>query len=97
MSQSQLKTNRAVSPFIAFCYAKRDDIKAANPTAELGYTGRMLSASWKELSESEKAVYVANHTNYIVANSQCELGLRRSTRLKNELHGVNFWGLKLKK
>jgi hypothetical protein len=95
MSQQLLKTKRPISPFIAFCKANRDEIKAANPSAELGYTGRMLSASWKELSESEKAVYATNHTNYIVASNQCEPGLRRSSRLKNERLGVDFFGIKL--
>lgn len=95
MSQSPLKTNRTVSPFIAFCKAKRYDIAAANPTAELGDVGRLLSAAWKELSESEKAVYAVNHKNYAVATSQCEHGLRRSNRLRNKRIGVNFFGIKL--
>ena len=96
MSQAPLKTNRAVSPFIAFCKAKRDDIKDANPTAELGDMGRLLSAAWKDLSENEKALYAVNHKNYIVESSHCELGLRRSARLRNKRLGLNFWGLKLK-
>jgi hypothetical protein len=95
MSQSPLKTNRTVSPFIAFCKAKRDEIKAANPTSELGDMGRLLSAAWKELSESEKAVYAVNHKNYAVATSQCEYGLRRSNRLRNKRLGLDFWGTKL--
>lgn len=95
MSQSPLKTNRTVSPFIAFCKAKRDDIKAANPTAELGDMGGLLSAAWKELSESEKAVYAVNHKNYVIASSQCESGLRRSSRLRNNRLGLDFFGIKL--
>jgi hypothetical protein len=96
MSQSPLKTTRSVSPFIAFCKAKRDYIKAANPTAELGDMGRLLSAAWKEVSDSEKELYAVNHKNYAVESSQCESGLRRSSRLRNKRLGLNFWGLKLK-
>jgi hypothetical protein len=96
MSQSPLKTTRSVYPFIAFCKAKRDYIKEANPTAELGDMGRLLSAAWKELSDSEKELYAVNHKNYAVESSQCESGLRRSARLRNKRLGLNFWGLKLK-
>jgi hypothetical protein len=95
MSQSPLKTTRSVSPFIAFCKAKRDYIKEANPNAELGDVGRLLSAAWKELSDSEKALYAVNHKNYAVEISKCESGLRRSSRLRNKRLGIDFWGIKL--
>ncbi|NBO24228.1 MAG: hypothetical protein EBU93_03210 [Chlamydiae bacterium] len=48
---------RPISPFIAFCHAHRDKVKAANPNAAFGETGRVLTQLWKELSESEKAAY----------------------------------------
>lgn len=95
MSQPLLKTECPVSPFIAFCKANRDEIKAANPTAELGDMGGLLSAAWKELSKSEKASYAVNHKNCALATSQCEPGLRRSSRLRNKRLGLDFWGIKL--
>jgi len=48
---------RPISPFIAFCHAHRDRVKAAKPNAAFGETGRVLTQLWKELSESEKAAY----------------------------------------
>jgi hypothetical protein len=43
-----------VSPFIAFCHANRDAVKAANPTADFGETGKILADMWKETKRSEE-------------------------------------------
>jgi len=94
MTQKMLKPTRPVSPFIAFCKAKRDEVKAANPKAEVGDMGRLLSARWKELSESEKAVYSFPRS---VSKNESEPVLRRSARLRNKSLGLDFWGLKINK
>ena len=44
------------SPYIVFCCANRDKIKAANPNASFGELGRLLGAAWGELSDAEKKV-----------------------------------------
>jgi len=86
-----------MTPFIAFCYAKRDEVRAANPMARFGDMSRLLSARWKELSESEKSAYAVprnSHKNdgFVISNE--DSGLRRSSRLRNKRLGLNFWGLK---
>ena len=43
-----------VSPFIAFCHANRDAVKAANPNAEFGEMGKILAVMWKEMKRSEE-------------------------------------------
>ena len=43
-----------VSPFIAFCHANRDAVKAANPTADFGETGKILADMWKETKRSDE-------------------------------------------
>lgn len=48
---------RPISPFIAFCHAHRDQVKAANPNAVSGETSRRLTQLWNELSDTEKAAY----------------------------------------
>ena len=89
-----------MSPFIAFCCAKRDEVKAANPDASFGDMGRLLAALWKEQNENKKALYTEPRTHTtrecVVATSN-EPGLRRSARLRNKRNGLNFWGLKEKK
>jgi len=99
-----------MTPFIAFCYAKRDEVRAANPMARFGDMSRLLSARWKELSESEKSAYaVPRHDGFVISNEESayavprhdgfvisneDSGLRRSSRLRNKRLGLNFWGLK---
>lgn len=80
------------SPFIEFCFANRDAVKAANPKAGFGEIGKLLSALW---IEQKKAVYSEPRTkvNFQVAESEPEL--RRSARLRNKQLGVDFWGRKL--
>jgi len=93
MSRPTLKSERLMTPFIAFCYAKRDEVRAANPMARFGDMSRLLSARWKELSESEKSAYaVPRHDGFVISNE--DSGLRRSSRLRNKRLGLNFWGLK---
>ena len=86
---------RSISPFIAFCKAKREEVKAANPTAELGDMGRLLAARWKKMTEIEKAVYSTPRRVYVAAKQEPEPALRRSSRLRNKRLGLNFWGLKV--
>ena len=40
-----------------FCDAKRAEIKAANPAAGFGETGKLLAAAWKECSADDKASF----------------------------------------
>jgi hypothetical protein len=88
-------TRSASAPYIEFCKAKRDEVRASNPTAKFGDMGRLLLAIWKEMSESEKAAYANIDENNVVASNQCEQGLRRSSRLRNKRLGINFFGNKL--
>ena len=78
-------TLRPGCPFITFCHAKRDQVKAANPNAAFGDTGRLLYALWKDLSESEKEAYRRD----VVVDGAVS-GLRRSHRLRNKLRGVKL-------
>jgi hypothetical protein len=80
------------SPFIEFCYANRDAVKAANPTAGFGEIGKLLSARWIEVKAAEKAVY-SDAPNPIRVEQEPEL--RRSSRLRNKRLGRDFWGVKL--
>lgn len=82
------------SPYIAFCEAKRDEVKAANTTAAFGDTARILSTLWKEMSESEKAVYADPRLLRQRDPESTGDGLRRSNRLRNKARGVNFFGVK---
>ena len=97
MTQPTFKTE---SPFIAFCNANREQVKTANPTAEFGDVGRLLSVAWKQLNESEKELYSNTQKNngdtmtLIAHDSPNVLGLRRSNRLRNKRLGLNFWGSK---
>ena len=38
-----------------FCDAKREEIKATNPGAGFGETGKLLATAWKECSSEDKA------------------------------------------
>ena len=38
-----------------FCEAKREEIKAANPGASFGETGKLLAAAWKDCPAEDKA------------------------------------------
>lgn len=38
-----------------FCDSKREEIKAANPGAGFGETGKLLAAAWKECSPEDRA------------------------------------------
>ena len=83
------------SPFIEFCYANRDAIKAENPTAKFGEIGKLLSARWIELKSAEKAICSEPHNTTSFAVVENEPELRRSSRLRNKRLGRDFWGLKL--
>ena len=80
------------SPFIEFCYANRDAIKAENPTAKFGEIGKLLSARW---IEQKKAVYSDAPNPIRVEVAEQEPELRRSSHLRNKQLGVDFWGRKL--
>ena len=89
------------SPFILFCHANRENVRAANPAATFGDMGRLLCGLWKELTESEKAVYndplraIKNELRERVSAPANDPGLRRSARLRNKRIGLNFWGCKI--
>jgi hypothetical protein len=57
MSSSTLRVLDPLSPFLCFCHANRETVRAANPTARFGDMGRLLSAIWRDMSESDKAIY----------------------------------------
>ena len=38
-----------------FCDAKRVEVKAANPGASFGETGKLLAAAWKDCPAEDKA------------------------------------------
>jgi uncharacterized protein (DUF2237 family) len=86
-------SKRAVSPFIAFCNAKRDDFKAANPNADFCDISVLLAIRWKEMSNSERKSYVEKRATH---ETVAEPELRRSSRLRNNRLGLDFWGLKMK-
>jgi hypothetical protein len=74
-------SNRAVSPFIVFCYLNRDEVKAANPTAEFGDMGRLLAVLWREMSQSERMVYAEPAAQFTAMNKQKELELHRTSAI----------------
>jgi hypothetical protein len=89
-------TRATVSPFIAFCKANRDEVKAANPNANFGDIAKILTSLWKEMIESEKVAYVEPRRVQVVATAPAsEPELRRSARLRNKRLGLNFWGCKI--
>ncbi|KAG8883331.1 Non-histone chromosomal protein 6 [Tulasnella sp. 332] len=49
---------RPMSAFMYFCKDWRERVKAENPEASFGETGKLLGAKWKELDESEKTNYL---------------------------------------
>jgi hypothetical protein len=77
--------SRPVSPFIVFCHAKRDELKAANPSANFEEISVLLAKLWRSISQIERDAYVR----------QSDAGLRRSSRLRNKLRRVDFFGCKL--
>jgi hypothetical protein len=85
-------SRQTVSPFIEFCKANREEVKAANPTANFGDMGRLLKVRWDELNETKKSAYQVKKPD-----TADEPGLRRSSRLRNQRLGLDFWGLKQKK
>jgi len=88
--------SRPVSPFIVFCHAKRNEIKAANPNAKFGDIAKLLTAEWKKLNASQEQTYVRqNVTVSLTPEPSSDAGLRRSSRLRNKLRGVDFFGRKL--
>jgi len=57
------KKKRAPSPYILFCAEKRAGIKADNPTASFGETGKLLGQMWAKLDDAAKAAYAATPAN----------------------------------
>ena len=90
-------STRPVNPFIAFCNAKRDEVRAANPTAAFGDMGKLFATLWKSMSQNEKDAYAEPRCSQqnVVAASEPEL--RRSSRLRNKRLDLNFWGCKINK
>ena len=90
--------------YLAFCVANREEVKAANPSAEVGDMGRLLRTRCNMLSESEKAMYdkprveiQMDLNNEPTQDNEPNQVLRRSSRLRNKRLGLNFWGLKEKR
>jgi len=50
---------RALSAYMFFANANREQIRTDNPDISFGEVGRMLGQKWKELTDSEKAPYEA--------------------------------------
>lgn len=50
---------RALSAYMFFANANREQIRTDNPDISFGEVGRLLGQKWKELSDSEKAPYEA--------------------------------------
>lgn len=84
---------KSPSAFIKFCEEKREEVKAANPYANIGDVGMILASMWKEMKQIERTTHVEPGSQVTEPVS----GVRRSSRLRNKRLGVNFWGLKLKK
>ena len=80
------------SPYIEFCYANRDAVRAENPTAVCGEMGKLLYARW---IEQKKAVYSEPRNTVCFAVVENEQELRRSSRLRNKRLGRDFSGRKL--
>ena len=58
MSSSTRHTLEPLSPFLCFCHANREEVQAANPTANrFVEIPQILSDLWREMSESDKAIY----------------------------------------
>jgi hypothetical protein len=85
-------STRPVSPFIAFCLARRSELQAANPNANYGEIGMVLTALWKSKTQSEKDAYAQPSSAPAPVPE-----LRRSGRLRNKRLGLNFWGSKINK
>lgn len=49
---------RPLSAYMFFSRDQRERTKAENPTASFGEIGRILGATWKEMSESQKKPYI---------------------------------------
>jgi len=82
---------RPMSPYIAFCHARRDELRAANPTANFGDIAKILAALWKSKTQSERDAYanVAQTAadKMVTRESTNEPVLRRSSRLRNQQLG----------
>jgi hypothetical protein len=97
--------NTTFSAYIAFCKENREAVKAANPNAKFGDMGRLFLARWNEMSAEERSVYTNPKSNtqgndeslHVETEIPSEVGLRRSSRLRNKSMGLDFWGLKIKK
>lgn len=49
---------RPLSAYMFFSRDQRERTKAENPQASFGEIGRILGATWKEMSESQKKPYI---------------------------------------
>lgn len=51
-----LRPKRAMSSFMFFANAKRQEVRSANPELKITDVGKKLGEMWKELSDDEKKV-----------------------------------------
>lgn len=49
--------NKSLSPFIIFNKENRESIKNKNPGVSFGELGKLIGNTWRDLNETEKAVY----------------------------------------
>ncbi|CAO1615720.1 unnamed protein product [Parajaminaea phylloscopi] len=49
---------RALSAYMFFSQDQRERTKSENPTATFGEIGRILGATWKEMSDAQKKPYI---------------------------------------
>ncbi|KAG0271968.1 Non-histone chromosomal protein 6 [Linnemannia exigua] len=56
-----LAPKNPMSAYLLFCEEWREKVKAQNPTASFGETGRLLGEQWRAYSDEKKAPYIAKH------------------------------------
>lgn len=49
--------NKSLSPFIIFNKENRETIKLSNPGVTFGELGKLIGNAWRDLNETDKAVY----------------------------------------
>ncbi|KAI9479361.1 Non-histone chromosomal protein 6 [Coemansia sp. RSA 989] len=52
-----VKPKRALSAYMFFSQAKRNEVKDNNPNATFGEIGKLLGKMWSELTEEQKKPY----------------------------------------
>jgi hypothetical protein len=71
------KPKRALTPYIIFSQAKREEIKQENPEATFGEVAKLLGAAWKELGDAGKAEWVEAAATAAAASGDVEGGKKK--------------------